>query len=64
MATAVLEQTKVPLTALDRCDVCPAAARVRVTVKSGDLVFCGHHFTKHEVALVAQGALVDDQRNL
>lgn len=31
------------LTALDRCDRCGAAARVRAVLVSGDLLFCGHH---------------------
>lgn len=31
------------LTALDRCDRCGAAARVRAILISGDLLFCGHH---------------------
>lgn len=31
------------LTALDRCDSCGAQAYVRVTLKHGELMFCGHH---------------------
>lgn len=34
------------LTTADRCDSCGAQAYVRVTGVSGELVFCGHHFTK------------------
>ncbi|PTW91677.1 hypothetical protein C8A06_1410 [Microbacteriaceae bacterium MWH-Ta3] len=38
-STAVVPQ----LTALDRCDSCGAQAYVRVTLKHGELMFCGHH---------------------
>ena len=31
------------LTALDRCDSCGAQAYIRVTLASGDLLFCAHH---------------------
>ena len=38
--TPVVETT---LTALDRCDRCGAAARVRAVLVTGELLFCGHH---------------------
>jgi len=31
------------LSALDRCDSCGAQAYIRVTLNSGDLLFCAHH---------------------
>lgn len=34
---------KQPLTMLDRCDSCGAQAFVRVTLTSGELLFCAHH---------------------
>lgn len=34
------------LTALDRCDSCGAQAYVRVTLASGELLFCAHHAAK------------------
>ncbi len=34
------------LTALDRCDSCGAQAYIKVTVVSGDLLFCAHHGAK------------------
>ena len=34
------------LSALDRCDSCGAQAYVRVTLASGDLMFCAHHAAK------------------
>lgn len=62
-----------PLVTQDRCDRCGAQAFVRV-VKPGttadpgvflphDLVFCGHHYGRHELALMQQGfVLMSDQR--
>jgi hypothetical protein len=29
--------------ALDRCDRCQAAAKVRAVLLNGELLFCGHH---------------------
>ena len=34
------------LSALDRCDSCGAQAYIRVTLASGDLLFCAHHGAK------------------
>ena len=50
MNTAV--ETRVPLTALDRCDKCAAAAMVRATLASGELLFCGHHAREIATPLV------------
>ena len=36
------------LTAGDRCDSCGAQAYVRVTLATGELLFCAHHARKHE----------------
>ena len=41
------------LTAADRCDRCGAQARVRVTLASGELLFCKHHAKEHEPRLRA-----------
>lgn len=41
--TAVDELDVPSLTASDRCDSCGAQAYVRVTLASGDLLFCAHH---------------------
>lgn len=41
-----------------RCDACPAAGAVTVTLPSGkSLVLCEHHHRFHEKALTAQGAV-------
>lgn len=31
------------LTAADRCDVCGAQAYIRVSLATGELMFCSHH---------------------
>lgn len=35
----------------DRCDRCPAAARVRAVLPAGELLFCGHHAREHSTKL-------------
>jgi hypothetical protein len=40
-----------PLGAGDLCDSCGAQAYVRVTLASGELLFCGHHAAKHRDSL-------------
>jgi len=39
------------LTAQDTCDSCGAQAYVRVTLEFGELLFCGHHASKHRDSL-------------
>jgi len=38
---------KAPLSVADRCDRCGAQAYVRVTLPSGELLFCAHHYRAH-----------------
>lgn len=52
--------THKPLTALDRCDKCGAAAMVRATLLNGELLFCGHHGREVKDKLVAQSVTVYD----
>jgi hypothetical protein len=40
------------LTAHDRCDRCIAQAMYMVTLQSGELYFCGHHFREYETILI------------
>jgi hypothetical protein len=40
----------------ERCDRCPAVARVRAELPFGDLHFCAHHARAHEDRLRALGA--------
>jgi hypothetical protein len=35
--------TQREMTAADRCDVCGAQAYIRVTLATGELMFCSHH---------------------
>lgn len=32
-----------PLNAADRCDVCGAQAYIKVSLSTGELLFCAHH---------------------
>jgi hypothetical protein len=40
-----------PLGAGDLCDSCGAQAYVRVTLPTGELLFCGHHAAKYRDSL-------------
>jgi hypothetical protein len=44
----------------ERCDRCPAAARVRADLAHGELLFCAHHAREHEMSLLAGGAALID----
>ena len=46
----------------DRCDRCPAQAFVLVKGVAGELMFCGHHYAKHEVELIRFAYEVVDDR--
>lgn len=52
------------MTAHDRCDACGAQAYVSVSMISGELLFCGHHYEKHKVALEKVVISVIDERKL
>lgn len=41
------------LTAADRCDACGAQAYVRVTLATGELLFCSHHANENKAKLEA-----------
>lgn len=47
----------------DRCDACQAQAFVIVKGVSGELYFCGHHYTKHFEALQAFAYEIFDERD-
>lgn len=49
--TEVDLETSHPLSALDLCDSCGAQAYVRVTLATGELLFCGHHAAKYRESL-------------
>lgn len=49
------------MTMLDRCDRCKAQAFVRVTMESGELTLCGHHYGKHHKVLNQQALFVYEE---
>lgn len=50
------------LSATDRCDRCSAQAYVRVVLPGGtDLLFCGHHWNRHENVLRPQAVEIFDE---
>lgn len=52
-----------PLSAGDRCDRCGAQAYVRIVLAGGgELLFCGHHFSEHELKLRGVAIEIDDER--
>ena len=46
------------LNKMTRCDRCPAEAQQEVFIFGTVLLFCQHHYNKHELALMAQGGEV------
>ena len=58
MSNAV--ETRVLITALDRCDKCGAQAMIRATLTSGELYFCGHHGREMGTPLVSKALEVYD----
>ncbi|PZQ91492.1 MAG: hypothetical protein DI534_00435 [Leifsonia xyli] len=52
-ADDTVELERPSLSALDRCDMCGAQAYVRVTLASGELLFCAHHGTEYKPKLIA-----------
>jgi hypothetical protein len=50
-----------PLSAADRCDSCGAQAYVRVTLATGDLLFCGHHAARFKEKLSAAALAWHDE---
>ena len=60
MDTMVEEKSDI-LNAMDRCDACGSQAFFWVNGVSGDLLFCRHHFMKHEDAIRAYAFEVVDE---
>lgn len=48
----------------DRCDACGAQAFFLVELKTGELSFCRHHFSKHEDSLLAIAIDVYDESDV
>jgi hypothetical protein len=47
-------------TANDRCDRCSAAAKVRATLLTGELLFCGHHAKEYSLKIKQVAVKIDD----
>lgn len=47
----------------DRCDTCGAQAFVLAKFGSGELMFCGHHFSKYELNIRNQAYEIVDERS-
>lgn len=50
------------LTAQDRCDECGAQAYGVALYGESELLFCAHHFTKHEAKLALTATKLIDER--
>jgi hypothetical protein len=56
-----VDQLELPmLSALDRCDLCGAQAYIRVTLESGELLFCAHHGAKFKEKLAPTALVWED----
>jgi|GEM_PF-3586377 len=53
---------KATLSQQDRCDSCNAQAFAHITLKTGELLLCGHHFTKSETKLTTLATSIVDER--
>lgn len=58
--TAPAPTSATALSVADRCDRCGAQAFVRVVLRAGELLFCGHHGRAYEQALTEVALFVED----
>jgi hypothetical protein len=63
MTEEVQQEETDQLNAHDRCDSCQAQAYVWVEGVNGDLLFCGHHFSKNEEKIRAYAFEIIDERH-
>ena len=66
METEVIEDVEIisdTMNATDRCDSSSSKAYVWVNGISGDLLFCGHHFSKSEEKIRAYAFEIIDERH-
>lgn len=66
METEVIEYVETfsdTMNSTDRCDYCGSQAYVWVNGIAGDLLFCGHHFTKSEDKIRSYAFEVIDERH-
>jgi ribosomal protein S14 len=59
----VLETPARQLKIADRCDSCGAQAFVLVKMLAGELMFCGHHYKKHQEKLDNEAFEIVDERD-
>jgi hypothetical protein len=59
----VIVEKEYVLNPINRCDVCSAEALVLVKGVTGELLFCGHHYAKHEEALKDFAYEITDERD-
>jgi hypothetical protein len=52
------------MNAKDRCDRCGAAAMVRFTLLSGELLFCGHHSKEFGSSLKKSALTIEDPESI
>ena len=57
------EEVERQLKIADRCDRCGSQAFVLVKGISGELMFCGHHYTKNQDALEKYAYEIIDERS-
>jgi hypothetical protein len=62
MTKEVVVEEKYVLGPQDRCDSCSAEALVWVNGVTGELMFCGHHYNKHEEKLKQYAFEIIDER--
>ena len=58
--TLIKDEKKLKIS--DRCDRCNAQAFVLVKMVAGELMFCGHHYTKHQTTLDKMAFEIIDER--
>ena len=58
--TAPAQTSPASLAVTDRCDRCGAQAFVRVVLRNGELLFCGHHGRENAAALGPVALYVED----
>lgn len=59
MSTTTIDDAT--LSAADRCDRCGAQAYVKVTMPSGELLFCAHHGKEHGEKLKQVALKIQDE---
>ena len=60
--TETMTQEERQLKIADRCDRCGSQAFVLVKGIAGELMFCGHHYTKNQDALEKYAYEIIDER--